>query len=161
MTDVTPRQPVNPELFARTAPAWNCVDYPGDGMHYAPAGGDCRWCGATPAARRAELDAPPAGYTPGSPGCADASCRACYPVLRGTGAVLPHQPPVRCLACGDLLQVAWPQGMALPAARWFHTRTADHAPELPATRTGRVLTEDDIAGLALSKQVTLAEVLSA
>lgn len=38
--------PVDPELFARTAPKWNCVDYPGEGMHYTP-GGDCGWCGMT------------------------------------------------------------------------------------------------------------------
>lgn len=40
-------QPVNRELFDRTAPAWNCVDYPGDGMHLLGAGGGCRWCGHT------------------------------------------------------------------------------------------------------------------
>lgn len=38
--------PVDPELFKRTAPAWNCVDYPGEGMHYTPDG-DCLWCGMT------------------------------------------------------------------------------------------------------------------
>lgn len=27
-------------------PRWNCVDYPGEGMHYVPDG-DCRWCGKT------------------------------------------------------------------------------------------------------------------
>jgi len=37
------------ETFKRTAPGWNCVDYPGAGMHYVPvAGGDCVWCGASP-----------------------------------------------------------------------------------------------------------------
>src|SRR6185437_11781818 len=40
------RQPVNPELFSRTAPKWNRVDYPGEGMHYAP-GETCLWCGMT------------------------------------------------------------------------------------------------------------------
>ena len=39
-------QPVDAELFRRTAPAWNCVDYPGDGMHYADRDG-CAWCGMT------------------------------------------------------------------------------------------------------------------
>jgi len=38
-------RPVDAELFARTAPAWNCVDYPGDGMHYTGPRGDCAWCG--------------------------------------------------------------------------------------------------------------------
>lgn len=37
---------VNRELFERTAPAWNCVAYPNDGMHYIP-GRDCLWCGMT------------------------------------------------------------------------------------------------------------------
>jgi hypothetical protein len=36
--------PVNPELFRRTAPKWNCVDYPNDGPHYTPKDG-CEWCG--------------------------------------------------------------------------------------------------------------------
>ena len=37
------------ESFKRTAPKWNCVDYPGEGMHYVPvAGADCVWCGASP-----------------------------------------------------------------------------------------------------------------
>lgn len=48
------RTPVDPELFRRTAPAWNCVDYPGDGMHYANSGGDCSWCGMTRAQIRTE-----------------------------------------------------------------------------------------------------------
>lgn len=39
-------QPADPELFRRTAPAWNCVDYPGDGPHYTP-GNTCQWCGCT------------------------------------------------------------------------------------------------------------------
>lgn len=42
------RQPVDKELFERTAPKWNCVDYPNDGMHYVPHG-DCVWCGMTQA----------------------------------------------------------------------------------------------------------------
>ena len=47
--------PADPELFARTAPRWNCVDYPGDGMHYlASHGGGCLWCSMTRAARLAE-----------------------------------------------------------------------------------------------------------
>jgi hypothetical protein len=56
------KQPVNPELFARTAPQWNCVDFPGDGMHYWSAGpvpprGDCVWCGMTAAEIQAEYAA--------------------------------------------------------------------------------------------------------
>ena len=39
--------PVDAELFKRTAPAWNCVDYPGDGMHYTPGAVGCAWCGMT------------------------------------------------------------------------------------------------------------------
>jgi hypothetical protein len=31
-------------LFARTAPAWNCVTYL-DGPHYTPGSGGCEWCG--------------------------------------------------------------------------------------------------------------------
>jgi hypothetical protein len=34
------------DLVMRTAPAWNCVANPGDGMHYTP-GGTCLWCGMT------------------------------------------------------------------------------------------------------------------
>jgi hypothetical protein len=40
------RQPVDPELFRRTAPQWNCVDYPANGPHYTPNSG-CVWCGMT------------------------------------------------------------------------------------------------------------------
>ena len=25
-------QPIDPDLFRRTAPKWNCVGYPGDGI---------------------------------------------------------------------------------------------------------------------------------
>ena len=39
-------EPVDPELFARTAPRWNCVDFPGEGMHYRPRRGPCLWCGS-------------------------------------------------------------------------------------------------------------------
>jgi len=46
------RTPVNPDLFARTAPAWNCVT--GDGPHYTP-GRRCEWCGLDHAAVRAAL----------------------------------------------------------------------------------------------------------
>lgn len=39
-------QPVDAELFPRTAPAWNCIDYPGEGMHYMPrSNAGCAWCG--------------------------------------------------------------------------------------------------------------------
>ena len=41
------RQPVDPELFARTAPQWNCVDYPNEGMHSTSPQGNCVWCGMT------------------------------------------------------------------------------------------------------------------
>ena len=38
--------PVDPELFRRTAPAWNCVDHPGEGMHFWVLGtNECAWCG--------------------------------------------------------------------------------------------------------------------
>jgi hypothetical protein len=37
------REPVDPELFARTAPKWNCVD--NGGPHYRLADGSCGWCG--------------------------------------------------------------------------------------------------------------------
>jgi hypothetical protein len=40
-----PAGPVDPELFRRTAPEWNCVDFPGEGMHYRPGPGACLWCG--------------------------------------------------------------------------------------------------------------------
>lgn len=44
------RRPVDPELYARTAPAWTCVSAP-DGPHYlspgpTPPRGSCQWCGA-------------------------------------------------------------------------------------------------------------------
>jgi hypothetical protein len=45
MTETTGRQPVDAELFRRTAPQWNCVDY-ADGMHYTPRD-SCVWCGKT------------------------------------------------------------------------------------------------------------------
>jgi hypothetical protein len=39
-------KPIDQELFNRTAPAWNCVAYPNDGMHYLhPLDGSCQWCG--------------------------------------------------------------------------------------------------------------------
>jgi len=44
------RRPVDPELFARSAPAWNCIAHPGEGMHYLTGlGGSCAWCGMTAA----------------------------------------------------------------------------------------------------------------
>lgn len=54
--DVEPTRPVDRELFRRTAPQWNCVDYPGDGMHYTP-GTDCAWCGMTREQIAAEWEA--------------------------------------------------------------------------------------------------------
>jgi hypothetical protein len=41
-------QAADPALFARTAPAWNCVTYL-DGMHYTPGTGKCEWCGKSQA----------------------------------------------------------------------------------------------------------------
>ena len=40
------RRPADPDLFRRTAPRWNCVDYP-DGPHYRPGRAACAWCGRT------------------------------------------------------------------------------------------------------------------
>jgi hypothetical protein len=37
--------PVDLELFNRTAPRWNCVAFPGEGMHYVPGNAGCLWCG--------------------------------------------------------------------------------------------------------------------
>ena len=51
-----PGQPTDPELFRRTAPQWNCVDYPGDGPHYTPGAGGCAWCGMTQKQIAAEYD---------------------------------------------------------------------------------------------------------
>jgi hypothetical protein len=42
-------RPIDPEVFDRTAPAWNCVAYPGEGMHLTARDGSCRWCGMTKA----------------------------------------------------------------------------------------------------------------
>lgn len=39
--------PVDQELFNRTAPRWNCVDFPNEGMHCLARNGSCTWCGAT------------------------------------------------------------------------------------------------------------------
>jgi hypothetical protein len=49
------RTPVDPELFRRTAPAWNCIAYP-DGMHYLPGTSTCAWCGMTRAEITRQLD---------------------------------------------------------------------------------------------------------
>jgi hypothetical protein len=39
-------QPTDADWPPRTAPPWNCVDNPGDGMHYTPGpNGRCVWCG--------------------------------------------------------------------------------------------------------------------
>lgn len=37
--------PADPDLYARTAPAWNCVTDPIDGPHYHDGKGGCHWCG--------------------------------------------------------------------------------------------------------------------
>jgi hypothetical protein len=42
---VLEREPVDKELFERTAPQWCCVDFPGEGMHYLDRDGGCQWCG--------------------------------------------------------------------------------------------------------------------
>jgi len=34
-------------LTPADAPRWNCVDYPGDGMHYLNKKGGCHWCEMT------------------------------------------------------------------------------------------------------------------
>lgn len=47
MSKPTGRVAVNPELFARTAPRWNCVDFPNEGMHSLNHAGGCTWCGMT------------------------------------------------------------------------------------------------------------------
>lgn len=40
--------PIDPELFARTAPAWNCIADPAEGPHYiGTPDGSCAWCGMT------------------------------------------------------------------------------------------------------------------
>jgi hypothetical protein len=45
-SDMARTPPGDTDLFRRTAPKWNCVDYPGDGMHYTPGpNGRCVWCG--------------------------------------------------------------------------------------------------------------------
>jgi hypothetical protein len=50
------RQPIDPALFARTAPAWNCISDP-DGPHYTPGSGRCEWCGKDQATIAAEYAA--------------------------------------------------------------------------------------------------------
>jgi hypothetical protein len=43
-TRYTPQEP-DPAV---SRPAWNCVSYPGQGMHYTPGpDGQCVWCGMT------------------------------------------------------------------------------------------------------------------
>jgi hypothetical protein len=44
----------NLEHFRNTAPEWNCVAFPGEGMHYVNPKGDCTWCGMTKDAIRKE-----------------------------------------------------------------------------------------------------------
>lgn len=39
------RRPVDMESYKRTAPAFNCITYPGRGMHYMWPGVGCQWCG--------------------------------------------------------------------------------------------------------------------
>lgn len=47
VTKASARKPVNPEMFRHTAPQWNCVDFPNDGMHCISRDGGCAWCGMT------------------------------------------------------------------------------------------------------------------
>ena len=58
-------QPIDPDLFHSTAPKWNCVGYPGDGMHYTPGpNGRCVWCGKSRdqiTAERAARETEPGG----------------------------------------------------------------------------------------------------
>lgn len=54
------RTAIDPELFRRTAPQWNCVDFPGDGMHYLATDGSCQWCGMSKEAIAAEEPRVPA-----------------------------------------------------------------------------------------------------
>lgn len=49
-----PARPAAPE----DAPKWNCVSYPGEGMHYLGSGGTCRWCGKSELEIRREYDRP-------------------------------------------------------------------------------------------------------
>jgi hypothetical protein len=51
----TMTHPIDPEQFRNTAPAWNCVDHPGEGLHYTPRPGvGCAWCGKKPEQVHAE-----------------------------------------------------------------------------------------------------------
>jgi hypothetical protein len=67
--------PADAELFARTAPRWNCVDFPGEGMHYTPGTSGCAWCGKgreeiAAEHRRLEEQAAPAATGSGCRHCA-------------------------------------------------------------------------------------------
>lgn len=57
------RQPVDRELFNRTAPEWNCVAYPGEGMHLLSGTGSCGWCGMSGEQITAEYVKDPANPT--------------------------------------------------------------------------------------------------
>jgi hypothetical protein len=39
--------PADPDLYARTAPAFNCITDPVNGPHYISATGGCSWCSMT------------------------------------------------------------------------------------------------------------------
>jgi hypothetical protein len=78
-------QPVNPELFRRTAPRWNCVDYPGEGMHYLTPGG-CAWCAMT----REQIDAERAAAGHSCPHC---GCSTDQPVSDLTRMIERVGPP--------------------------------------------------------------------
>lgn len=62
------------EAFRRTAPKWNCVDYP-DGMHYTP-GAHCLWCGKN-AEQIRQAGAPDMHLA----ACSDPFCAACLATI--------------------------------------------------------------------------------
>lgn len=44
---IDPRCKKHGELVRESMPRWNCVDFPGEGMHYLNKASGCRWCGKT------------------------------------------------------------------------------------------------------------------
>lgn len=88
--------PIDPELFARTAPAWNCVADPGQGPHYLAADGSCQWCGATRRPGRARWITGPFAVMTLGQRCAE--CRAEIPP--GSTGHRCEDGTVRCDRCG-------------------------------------------------------------
>lgn len=68
-------EPVDPELFRRTAPQWNCVD--NGGPHYTPYG-DCAWCGKTSEQIAAEQQAPRYDHEYNDDGSDPGNCSVCH-----------------------------------------------------------------------------------